>query len=406
MKIIYLHQYFNTPDMGGSTRSFELAKRLVKAGHEVSIITSWRDGNKGKKWFSTIESGICVYWLPVSYSNEMGFYQRIFAFIKFMLGATMKAVRLQGDLVFATSTPLTIVIPGIVSSKFKRVPFVFEVRDLWPEVPIALGIIKNRFLILAARTLATIAYKSAVHVIALAPGMKTSIQNFQPKVRISVIPNGCDSDYFISNKQFNGIDEKQSWLGNKKMVLYAGTIGDVNNVEYLVDIAAEMKSIAPDVLFVVIGKGKRKQEVKDKAIRKEVFGFNFFLLDQVSKKEIVFWYLRADMISVFYKAPDCATQNSVQNKFFDALSAGKPVVFEHQGWSVKLLEEKGGALFIPPDDPKSAALRIFDALKNESWLKSAGIASRRLGMEKFSRDKQAEELETVFQEVLEEFHRS
>jgi UDP-N-acetylglucosamine:LPS N-acetylglucosamine transferase len=143
MKIIYLHQYFNTPTMVGSTRSYEMARRLVAYGHEVHMITSWREDDGRKNWFKTEENGINVHWLPVPYSNEMGFYERIKAFVKFALGSAKKAIELKGDIVFATSTPLTIAVPGIIASKINRIPMVFEVRDLWPEVPVALGILRG-----------------------------------------------------------------------------------------------------------------------------------------------------------------------------------------------------------------------------------------------------------------------
>jgi thioesterase domain-containing protein len=112
MKITYLHQYFNTPSMSGGTRSYEMAKRLVAKGHEVNMITSWREDDGRKGWFETEEAGIRVHWLPVPYSNKMGFRERINAFIRFAFGAARKAASLPADLVFATSTPLTIALSG------------------------------------------------------------------------------------------------------------------------------------------------------------------------------------------------------------------------------------------------------------------------------------------------------
>jgi len=144
MKIIYLHQYFNTPKMSGGTRSYEMARRLVAAGHEVHMITSDRSLNRAfQGWKEEEIEGINVCWYSNKYSNSFGIFRRLLAFFQFAF-ATMRKVRtMDADLIFATSTPLTIAIPGVYASKSKSVPLVFEVRDLWPELPIALGVISN-----------------------------------------------------------------------------------------------------------------------------------------------------------------------------------------------------------------------------------------------------------------------
>lgn len=124
MKIIYLHQYFNTPEMSGGTRSYEMARRMVSAGHEVHMVTSYREqGLNRKGWFQTKAAGINVHWYPVPYSNHMGFAQRVKAFIAFALAARKKAVELDGDIIFATSTPLTIALPAVPASRKKKNPY-------------------------------------------------------------------------------------------------------------------------------------------------------------------------------------------------------------------------------------------------------------------------------------------
>lgn len=143
MHIVYLHQYFNTPAMSGSTRSYEIARRLVSAGHRVSVVTSSRISDDRKGWVQSNESGIDVHWLAVPYSNRMAYGERISAFLRFAFGAARRAASLRGDVVFATSTPLTIAIPGVFAARKLKVPMVFEVRDLWPEVPIAIGALRN-----------------------------------------------------------------------------------------------------------------------------------------------------------------------------------------------------------------------------------------------------------------------
>ena len=169
--------FINTliPSMTGGTRSYEMARRLVEMGHEVNMVTSWREPDDRKHWFETSEAGIKVHWLPVPYSNRMGFYDRILAFLKFALRSSRLAAALDSDIVFATSTPLTIAIPAVFASYKRRVPMVFEVRDLWPEMPIAIGSLKNPFLVKAARFLEHWAYRHSSSVVALSPGMKSGV---------------------------------------------------------------------------------------------------------------------------------------------------------------------------------------------------------------------------------------
>ena len=130
--------------MSGGTRSYEMARRMVTWGHEVHMITSFREEGSGKSgWFTTEEAGIKVHWYPVPYSNHMGFSQRMKAFVAFALAARRKAIALDGDIIFATSTPLTIALPAVPASRKKKIPMVFEVRGLWPEMPIAVGALKK-----------------------------------------------------------------------------------------------------------------------------------------------------------------------------------------------------------------------------------------------------------------------
>ena len=159
MRMLYLHQYFNPPEMSGGPRSYEMARRLVAWGHQVNMITTARDPSSTfRGWKTTRESGIHVYWLHVSYSNAMSYPERIIAFLKFAVGAALRAASLDGDVVFATSTPLTIALPAVYAWRRRDIPMVFDGCDLWPELPIAIGALRDPFSIELARWLEWIAY--------------------------------------------------------------------------------------------------------------------------------------------------------------------------------------------------------------------------------------------------------
>ena len=198
MRIIYLHQYFNTPDMKGGTRSYEMARRMVKAGHKVHMITSRKDGGiQNNGWLHENIEGINVHWLPVEYSNKMSYFRRLIAFFEFAIKAGGKVKQIGGDVIFATSTPLTIAIPAINAKKALKIPMVFEVRDLWPELPIAIGALKSPLTKYFAKKMEMWAYKNSDSIIGLSPGMCDGvIKTGYPKSKVFNIPNSCDLELF------------------------------------------------------------------------------------------------------------------------------------------------------------------------------------------------------------------
>lgn len=153
--------------MPGGTRSYEMAGRLVAMGHKVNMLTSWRESDSRKDWFTTDEAGIQAHWLPVPYSNHMSYNQRTASFFQFAWGAARKAASLPADVVFATSTPLTITLPGVYAARRQKVPMVFEVRDLLPDLLIAMHALRNPVTRLTARLLERFAYQASAEIVAL-----------------------------------------------------------------------------------------------------------------------------------------------------------------------------------------------------------------------------------------------
>ena len=264
MKISYIHQYFNTPTMPGSTRSYEFAKRLAASGHEVTMITSSRDSaNYFKSKIELIEN-FKVHWIPVSYSNSMSFNRRVLSFLLYMVRASFVASRYKADVIFASSTPLTVIIPAYISGKFNRAPIIFEVRDLWPAVPIGLGYLRSKVLIYFAKFLERFAYHKSSHIIALSEDMSRGILNEGiGKEKVSVIPNSSDVQSFgpLPKKRFFnrfGIKDET------KVFIYAGTFGKVNEVDYLVDLANQFK-LDDRIYFLAVGFGSEFERLKNYA---------------------------------------------------------------------------------------------------------------------------------------------
>ncbi|MGD8447421.1 MAG: glycosyltransferase family 4 protein [Desulfobacterales bacterium] len=395
MKILYLHQYFNTPKMPGGTRSFEMARRLVDSGHKVHMITSDRSHTATRRWYRTNEHGIQVHWLPVPYNNTMPYPDRIRAFLRYALNTGWYAGKFEADLVFATSTPLTIALPAIYLAKRRKIPMVFEVRDLWPELPIAVGAIKGP-LILPAKWLERIAYRNSANIIALSPGMKDGIvRNGYRSDRVHVIPNSADIDMF-SVPEAAGISfrKKYDWLQERPLAVYAGTLGRINGVEYLANLAKKVQSIDSEIRFLVVGNGREKQKVMTLAKKLNIFEKNFFMISSLPKKEMPKILSAANLvISLFINLPEMWANSA--NKFFDGLASGTAIAINYHGWQAKLLRETGAGIILDSTNTDLAAYQLTANIRNPKKMKDAGEAAHRLATEQFSRDILAKRLEKI-----------
>jgi len=403
MKIIYLHQYFNTPEMSGGTRSYEMSKRMVAAGHEVHMVTSYREEQKEHKgWFTTDEAGIKVHWYPVPYSNQMSYVQRISAFFTFAFAAKKKAASLQGDVVFATSTPLTIAIPAVLTARKLKVPMVFEVRDLWPDMPIAMGALKNPALQFFAKKLERWAYNNSAAVVALSPGMKEGVlKTGYPANQVAVIPNSSDNLEFTHDAEAAmKFRADRAWLGDKPLLLYAGTFGKVNGVNYIVKVAKELKKLNSNIRILLVGDGGEKVQVIAEAKDTGVFEENVFFEPAMFKKDMPILFNAATMTSNLVTDLPEARANSA-NKFFDSLAASKPILLNHGGWMHDIVKTHDCGLAMWQQPIELVAEQLHEKMNNDEWLKRAAIAAKKLAVQEFDRDLLANQLITILRLAIE-----
>lgn len=404
MHILYLHQYFVPPSASGGTRSYEFARRLVANGHEVHLITSSAflpHYQATSKVSHTKFDGICTTIIHVPYSNSLPFSQRIRTFFEYAWLASREAAASKADVVFATSTPLTIAIPGIIAKLRHHIPMVFEVRDLWPELPIAVGALKNPLAKAAARGLEWMAYHSAVHIVALSPGMAEGvIRRGISADRVSVIPNSCDLDMFeVHSERGAQVRANLHLEPSQPLIVYAGTFGLINGVDYLVEIADIMQKIAPEVHFLLIGDGAKKEAVIAKAEQAGILERSLTIWNSLPKTQLVD-VLAAATIATSLFVPLKPMWNNSANKFFDALAAGKPVAINYGGWQADLLNETGAGIVLPPDDPIEGARHLASFVKDKARLQLAGEASRQLARTRFNRDMMASQLEAILCSVV------
>lgn len=402
MRILYLHQYFVTPSMVGGTRSYEMARRFVAAGHEVNMITSTHElsASDKKDWYETNEAGIRVHWLPVLYSNNLGTHARIKAFLQFAVASRKKAREIGGDVVFATSTPLTIAIPGVYAAKKNKVPMVFEVRDVWPEAAIQMRILASPFTILPARWLEKWAYRNSVHIVALTPGMRDGVlkSGVVPDNNITVIPNGSDLDLFSPEVDGDEFREKLK-LGSRFTLSYFGTLGPANGLHFVLDAASELKRRkVDDVVFVLHGRGKERPGLQKRAEEEGLD--NVVFSDPVAEKTAVARLAAASdaCMTIYKNLPILHTCSP--NKIFDSFAAGKPVLTNMPGWLQSLVQDHRAGVFCEPDNPIDFADKVLYLRDHPDECREFATNSRRLAEEVFSRDLLAKKLLKVLNEAV------
>lgn len=400
MKITYIHQYFHTPDVPGSTRSYEMARRFVAWGHEVNLITADRHAPAGTPWRTSTEAGIRVHWQAVPYDNAMSVPQRIRAFTSFAAGAAQKAANLPSDIIFASSTPLTVALPAVWAAKRRRVPMVFEVRDLWPELPIAMGALKGAAPIRIALGLERFAYHNAAHIVALSPGMKAGVvRTGYPAEKVSVIPNSADiEDFAVPAAVGQRYRQANPWLGERPLIVYIGTLGQINGAGYLADLAYALKDTAPEICFAIYGGGHDEEAIRRKAETLGVWQKNFFMPGKIPKKDVPAVLSAATMGSSLFLDIQEMWHNSA-NKFFDTLAASKPVLINYGGWQADLLAATGAGIRLGPQDTKRAAEDLLQFLADPARVASAADAAGALARERFARDTLARNLCDVLERV-------
>lgn len=390
MKILYLHQYFLTPEQGGAIRSYYLAKALVEKGYEVEIITSHNEPQDK----TVIVEGITVHYLSVYYDNSLGFLGRVSSFFKFINKSYQKAVSIKGiDICYATSTPLTIGIIPLRLKKKLNIPYYFEVRDLWPEAPIQMGVIKNYFLKKYLFSLEKKIYKHAQKIIALSPGIRDGIEKLVPEKPIYLLPNISDCEFFHPEPKPLEV-EKKFGVENKFVITYFGAIGKVNHLEFMMEAVKKCKERGLSTIhFLVIGKGSELERMKNLVHEYKLDNLTFHnFTDKAGLKEALS-ITDATYIS-FADKPILETNSP--NKFFDAIASGKLCIVNTKGWIKEMIEREQCGIYADPHNANEFVEKIVRFVNDRSSLMLYQTNSRKLAESYFSRELQTEKFIRLF----------
>lgn len=390
MKVLYFHQHYSTPKGSTGTRSHEMARRLIGRGHQVTMVcgstgsghTGLHDPFVNGRRRGDVD-GIEVIEFDLAYSNKLRFSQRVFSFFSFACRSVGVAMREDYDIVFATTTPLTAGVPGIAARWLLGKPFVFEVRDLWPELPKAMGVITNPAMLLMMSALEWISYRSAHRLIGLSPGIVDGIaRRGIPRDRILAVPNGCDFDIFSDHADKwrpQGVRETDL------MAVFTGAHGLANGLDAVLDAAAVLKQRGRgDIKLVLIGDGMLKTRLQERARAEGLESVIFH--PPVDKRRLAGLLASADIgMQVLANVPAFYYGTS-PNKFFDYIAAGLPVLNNYPGWLADLINLNRCGYAVEPDSPEAFAGALMHAADHRANLPAMGQKSRALARGEFSRD--------------------
>lgn len=375
MKLIYLHQYYRTNASDGGTRSYEFSKYLSDKGMDVQVITGtalspdYRETDR-----------LSVYSTNTEYNNKMSKLKRIIAFFDYIIKAFIMGMKTKDvDMIFATSTPLTIGLPAVLLSKAKRKKLIFEVRDVWPDIPYELGYIKSKWLMYALRKYELWIYKHSSHIIVLSEGMHNNLlaKGVNPN-KMTVIENMSNLYLY----EYDTLQEafKYSYSSEKFVCIHPGTMGHVNGLDYILDVAKHTLTQDPNIIFLLIGEGNRKNYLINRV--KEEKLENVVITNSLSKTEIVQVIKSSDIGIMCVDNRYKILEDNSANKFFDYLAAGLPVLINYEGWQKDVIErENCGESHLEASQMANSIIQ----LKNDKELRTQmGENARKLAEAKYS----------------------
>jgi glycosyltransferase involved in cell wall biosynthesis len=378
-----------------------MAQKLIKAGHKVTMVCGsygpsntgltqpFKDGRR-----EGIVDGIYVIELELSTSNRDGLLKRTWVFLQYSLRSSYIALFRKSDVVFATSTPLTAAIPGLISRWLGGKRFVFEVRDLWPELPKAMGVVRNPIILAAMGWLERRAYKGARHCIGLAPGIVDGISKHISADRVTLIPNGCDLEFLDPATASRWRPE--SIKEDDFVAVFTGTHGQANGLHAVLDAAKELKNRGrTDIKLLLVGDGKLKDSLRERAKEEQLD--NVIFHDNVRKDRMPGLLAGADVGMQILANIPAFYYGTSPNKFFDYLAAGLPILNNYPGWVAELIESHGCGKPVPPDNPKAFAEALIYLADHPEECKVMRVASRQLAESHFDRDKLSDQFVAVLE---------
>ncbi len=403
MHLLLIHQAFISPNDAGGTRHFEFARYLQSRGHTMTIVASDLNYLSGKRVAKsgglvsaeTVE-GISVLRARTLAVLHKSFVWRVISFFSFMASSIIAATRAKDvDVVMGTTPPIFQAASAWAVAAMRRKPFLLEVRDLWPDFAIDMGVLKNPLLIKMSRWLEGFLYRRARHIIVNSPAYRDYLMRKGiPESKISLVPNGVDPAMFMPEAKGREVREKFG-LGDQFVASYAGAMGVANDLDTLLRAAERLKD-HEDITILLVGDGKERPQLEQQVAERSLT--NVAIIGPQPKNQMAQFLAASDAcVAILKNIPMFAT--TYPNKVFDYMAAGRPTVLAIDGVIRDVMEEADGGIFVPPgNDAELAAaiLRLHDARAEATRM---GQRARKYVTEHLDRRTQAEKFLEVTTEL-------
>jgi glycosyltransferase involved in cell wall biosynthesis len=394
VKVLILHQHFNTPRQGGAIRSYYLAKALLDMHIQPVVITGH---NEAAYKYDNVE-GIEVHYLPIAYHNRFGFWKRSLSFIRYVLGVARLARKMTDVKVcYAISVPLTIGLAALWLKARYKINYIFEVGDLWPEAPIQMGFVKNFFFKQALYKLEKFIYSKAMSVVTLSPMIKASVQKNAPGRPIYLLPNMADTDFYKPKPKRPQLLEKFGVEEGKFVVSYIGAVGLANGLDYFIECARASQLAGQSVHFLLCGDGALLDYFQRIVKQYQLKNFSFIPFqnrDGVSEVMNI-----TDAVFICYK-PLPVLETGSPNKYFDGLAAGKLIVINFGGWIKNEIEKHHCGIQVDAKYPIDFVTKIQPFISDTILLERYQNQSRLLAENEYSRKILSERFVRIFKGAL------
>jgi glycosyltransferase involved in cell wall biosynthesis len=405
LKILYLSQYF-PPEMGApSARVFELSRRWVSKNTDVTILTGFPnhptgiipETYQGHHFMREKKEGIKIIRTYIYAAANKGFIKRVVSYLSFMFSSIIQGTHASGqqDLIIATSPQFFVGIAGYIISRLKRIPFIFEIRDLWPESIVQLGLIKSKFLILILEWIELFLYRKAAHIIAVTDTtVDILVERGIHKEKISVIKNGVDLQLFTNQNNQDALKEKYGFTG-KFIVSYIGTHGLSHALDKVLETTRLMKE-SKEIVFLLVGEGAEKEKLK--SIAKANNLSNVVFVDQINKNELPGYYALSDIVLVtLRKLP--LFQHVIPSKLFEIMAMKRPIIISVDGEARKIVESAKSGLFCEPGNPEALKSRIKELYEDKEKRDCLGENGYKYVMKNFNRNTLADNYLEILKNV-------
>ncbi|WP_426058800.1 glycosyltransferase family 4 protein [Hymenobacter sp. B1770] len=398
MHIAVFSQYHTNPDCPATSRHYTLLTHIAKA-HRVTLLTTpaWK-GQRLSQAYPWVPAGVEIREARVPYNNKMGTARRALAFAQYGLWAVREGLRIdRPDVIWGISTPLTAAWAAAQVAHWRKVPWVFEVQDLWPSFPIAMGAVPTALARQQLYKLEKRLYASARHILPLSPDMTRYVTDLGiPAGKVTTVLNGTDQELaaHATLEAVQALRQQQELMG-KRVILYAGTFGRANDIPTLVAAAEAMAATDTDAVWLFLGHGFFEPLIAAAAARSPR---QIRLVGGQARHEVFTWFRLADVSIVSFLGLPVLDSNSPA-KLYDSLVVGTPIIVTNQGWTRALVEQHNCGWYVPAGDAAALTTKLQELLAQPEVLTAAGSRGQALAIEEFDRQRLAQRVQIILEDA-------